>query len=105
MVCGAICLFAGCGLPPGPYGLIGAAEGLSYLTVLGFAGAGVSARVQSGGKQGLQGPLIVPETMAYGALAAGLMVLASQVRRPGGFCLCLRVYLQGFHRGVLVHQY
>jgi hypothetical protein len=70
---------AGCGLPPGPYGLMGAAEGLSYLTVLGFAGTGVGARVNSGGKQGLQGALAIPETLAYGALAAGLMVLASQV--------------------------
>jgi hypothetical protein len=25
---------AGCGLPPGPYNLLGAAEGISYLTVL-----------------------------------------------------------------------
>jgi hypothetical protein len=51
--------------------------------VLGFAGAGVAARVKSGGKQGLQGPLVVPETLAYGALAAGLLVLASQVRQTG----------------------
>jgi hypothetical protein len=70
---------AGCGLPPGPFGVLGAAEGLSYLTVLGFAGAGLGSRVNSGGKQGLQGPLAVPETLAYGALAAGLMVLAAQV--------------------------
>jgi hypothetical protein len=82
-----LCLSAaGCGLPPGPYGLLGAAEGLSYLTVLGFAGAGIGARVQSGGKQGLQGPLAVPETLAYGALAAGLMVLASQVCIAVGAC-------------------
>jgi hypothetical protein len=77
---------AGCGLPPGPYGLLGAAEGLSYLTVLGFAGAGIGARVQSGGKQGLQGPLAVPETLAYGAVAAGLIVLASQVCVVVGAC-------------------
>lgn len=70
---------AGCGLPPGPYGLLGAAEGLSYLAVLGFAGAGLAARGTSGGKQGLPGVLAVPEMMAYGALAAGLLVLASQV--------------------------
>lgn len=73
------CAASGCGLPPGPYGLLGAAEGLSYLAVLGFAGAGVGARVNSGGRQGLQGALAVPETLAYGALAGGLMVLASQV--------------------------
>lgn len=67
---------------------MGAAEGLSYLTVLGFAGAGVGARINSGGKQGLQGALAVPETLAYGALAAGLMVLASQVcwMGQGGCC-------------------
>jgi hypothetical protein len=74
---------AGCGLPPGPYGLLGAAEGISYLTVLGFAGAGAAARGASGGKEGLPGALKVPEVLAYGALAAGLFVLASQVRVCG----------------------
>jgi hypothetical protein len=69
---------------------MGAAEGLSYLTVLGFAGAGVGARVNSGGKQGLQGALAIPETLAYGALAAGLMVLASQV------CVGLRACCHGW---------
>uniref|UniRef100_A0A383VR34 CBM20 domain-containing protein n=1 Tax=Tetradesmus obliquus TaxID=3088 RepID=A0A383VR34_TETOB len=84
----------GCGLPPGPYGLLGAAEGISYLTVLGFAGAGAAARGASGGKAGLPGALKVPEVLAYGALAAGLFVLASQLREygyippplPGGQC-------------------
>eukprot|EP00878_Enallax_costatus_P044998 GHUV01053824.1.p1 GENE.GHUV01053824.1~~GHUV01053824.1.p1 ORF type:complete len:746 (+),score=261.83 GHUV01053824.1:864-3101(+) len=69
----------GCGLPPGPYGLLGAAEGLSYLAVLGFAGTGLAARGSTGARQGLPGPLAVPEVLAYGALAAGLLVLASQV--------------------------
>ena len=69
----------GCGLPPGPYGLLGAAEGLSYLAVLGFAGTGLAARGSTRGKQGLPGALAVPEMLAYGALAAGLLVLASQV--------------------------
>eukprot|EP00775_Hariotina_reticulata_P004981 gene4981-5223_t len=85
---------AGCGLPPGPYGLLGAAEGLSYLSVLGFAGTGLAARVGSGGKQGLPGALVVPEVLAYGALGAGLLVLASQLKDygyippplPGGQC-------------------
>ncbi|KAF6252353.1 hypothetical protein COO60DRAFT_538484 [Scenedesmus sp. NREL 46B-D3] len=84
----------GCGLPPGPYGLLGAAEGISYLSVLGFAGAGAAARGASGGRQGLPGALKVPEVLAYGALAAGLFVLASQLREygyippplPGGEC-------------------
>lgn len=68
---------------------MGAAEGLSYLTVLGFAGAGLGARVNSGGKQGLKGPLAVPEALAYGALGAGLLVLASQVGVEGcGVVLC-----------------
>lgn len=60
--------------------MLGAAEGLSYLAVLGFAGTGIAARGSSGGKRGLPGALAVPEVMAYGALAAGLLVLASQVR-------------------------
>jgi len=28
----------GCGLPAGPYGLVGAVEGISYLTIVGIAG-------------------------------------------------------------------
>ena len=36
--------WAGCGLPPGPSGLIGAAEGVSYLTLLGIAGWGIGMR-------------------------------------------------------------
>lgn len=35
---------AGCGLPPGPSGLIGAAEGFSYVTLLGIAGWGIGMR-------------------------------------------------------------
>ena len=31
-------LDAGCGLPAGPFGLLGATEGLSYLAVLGLVG-------------------------------------------------------------------
>jgi len=34
---------AGCGLPPGPSGALGAAEGVSYLVVAGAAAWGVGA--------------------------------------------------------------
>jgi hypothetical protein len=37
-------LGVGCGLPPGPAGLIGAVEGFSYVTLLGIAGWGIGMR-------------------------------------------------------------
>lgn len=36
---------AGCGLPPGPGGLLGGLEGVSYLAVVGLAGWRLSARL------------------------------------------------------------
>jgi hypothetical protein len=68
---------AGCGLPPGPGGALGAAEGASYLAVLAFAGAGIGRRAS--GKGGLPGLLGVPEGLAYAALGLGAVVLGKQV--------------------------
>lgn len=68
---------AGCGLPPGPGGLLGAAEGLSYLSVTGLAGWGAVHRIRT--NQPLPGALVVPEVLSYGAVAAGAIVLAMQV--------------------------
>ncbi len=39
----------GCGLPPGPSGALGAAEGVSYLVVAGAAAWGVGARATGKG--------------------------------------------------------
>ena len=41
-------MHAGCGLPPGPSGLLGAAEGISYLSVIGIAVWGLVSKVSSG---------------------------------------------------------
>lgn len=35
----------GSGLPPGPYGLYGAAEGVSYLIVVGLVGWSIATKV------------------------------------------------------------
>ena len=37
-----------CGLPAGPFGLIGAAEGISYLVVIGFVASSLLSKVTSG---------------------------------------------------------
>ena len=80
-LCFFVTLPAGCGLPPGPYGLLGAVEGLSYLGVLGLSGAGLAKRLR--GEGGLPGPMAIPEGLAYGAVAVGLLALAHQVRGKG----------------------
>ena len=36
-----------CGLPAGPFGLIGAAEGISYLVVIGFVASSLLSKVTS----------------------------------------------------------
>lgn len=38
----------GCGLPPGPYGLLGAAEGVSYLVVAALVLASLYSKVTTG---------------------------------------------------------
>ena len=42
------CSRAGCGLPPGPSGLLGAAEGVSYLVVTAIACWSVYSKVSVG---------------------------------------------------------
>ena len=49
-----------CGLPAGPFGLIGAAEGISYLVVIGFVASSLLSKAISGsglpaGPRGLLG--------------------------------------------------
>ena len=55
LVANAICDYSlyvlkttGCGLPAGPFGLIGATEGVSYLTVVGILGWSLFTKVKTG---------------------------------------------------------
>ena len=38
----------GCGLPAGPFGLVGAAEGISYLAVVGLLGWSIFSKIKTG---------------------------------------------------------
>lgn len=71
----------GCGLPAGPAGLIGLAEGLSYLSVVGIGAFSLYNKVKQGrglpaGPAGLLG---AAEGLSFVAIAVGLVVLAFQV--------------------------
>jgi len=70
----------GCGLPAGPYGLIGAAEGISYLVIIGFVGASVLSKATSGSglPAGPAGLLGAAEGLSYLTAVAGLAVLGFQ---------------------------
>lgn len=73
----------GCGLPAGPFGLVGLAEGLGYLTVTGIAGWSVVTRVQTGGR-GLPGRLLgTAEGLSLLAVGVGLVVLVFQIADYG----------------------
>ena len=75
----------GCGLPAGPFGLIGAAEGISYLVVIGFVAAALLSKVTSGkglpaGPGGLLG---AAEGLSFLTAVAGLVVLGFQLADYG----------------------
>ena len=75
----------GCGLPAGPFGLIGAAEGVSYLVVIGFVGAAILSKVTTGkglpaGPLGLLG---AAEGLSFLSAVAGLAVLGFQLADYG----------------------
>ena len=76
----------GCGLPPGPGGLYGAAEGLSYLAVVGFAAASVHRKVTTGTglPAGPGGALGAVEGLVYLSILAGLLVAGQQLITVGG---------------------
>jgi hypothetical protein len=75
----------GCGLPPGPSGLYGAAEGVSYLVLVGFAAASIQRKVSTGKglPAGPGGALGAVEGVVYLALLAGLGVAAQQILSVG----------------------
>ena len=70
----------GCGLPAGPFGAVGAVEGISYLAVIGIAGASLATKAKTGSglKAGPGGLLGLAEGLAFTAIVVGLVVLAFQ---------------------------
>lgn len=71
----------GCGLPAGPYGIIGALEGISYLGVSAIAALSIYTKVKTG--SGLKGILGLAEGLSFLAIAVGLVVLAFQITDYG----------------------
>jgi hypothetical protein len=70
----------GCGLPPGPGGLLGAAEGVSYLYVVGLVAysAFIKVKTGSGLPAGPGGVLGLAEGLSYLLIVAGVGVGISQ---------------------------
>jgi hypothetical protein len=75
----------GCGLPAGPYGLVGAIEGVSYLGTAALLAYSLYTKFQSGKglPKGPGGALGAAEGLAYIAIFAGFWVLISQVVNYG----------------------
>ena len=75
----------GCGLPAGPFGLIGAAEGVSYLVVIGFVAASLlnKATTGSGLPRGPLNLLGLAEGLSFLTAVAGLAVLGFQLSDYG----------------------
>eukprot|EP00898_Chlorokybus_atmophyticus_P000598 jgi/Chlat1/1539/Chrsp122S01811 len=74
------------GLPPGPFGILGAAEGIGYLVVVGLVAWSIYTKAQTGtglppGPYGLLGAI---EGLAYLALGAGIVVFGLQILEKGG---------------------
>lgn len=75
----------GCGLPAGPFGLLGAAEGLSYLGVIGLVSFSILTKIKTGSglPAGEKGILGAAEGLAFLAVFAGIIVLVLQVTNYG----------------------
>mmetsp|Transcript_17882 Transcript_17882/g.27060 ORF Transcript_17882/g.27060 Transcript_17882/m.27060 type:complete len:218 (-) Transcript_17882:188-841(-) len=75
----------GCGLPAGPAGLVGAAEGVSYLGVVGLVGFSLFTKITTGSglPPGPRGVLGLAEGLSYLAVLAGIFVLIAQVTNFG----------------------
>ena len=71
----------GCGLPAGPAGLLGAAEGVSYLYVVGLAGYSAFKKFWTGSglPAGPGGILGAAEGLSFLAILAGVVVLGFQI--------------------------
>jgi hypothetical protein len=75
----------GCGLPAGPGGALGALEGISYLVVVGIAGASIYKKVKTGtglpaGPAGLLGAV---EGLSFLAVLVGAVVLGLTIKDFG----------------------
>ena len=68
----------GGGLPAGPFGLVGALEGISYLVVVGFVGAALYTKATTGAglPAGPAGLLGAAEGLSFLSILAGTIVLA-----------------------------
>lgn len=75
----------GCGLPAGPLGLFGLAEGLSYLAVVTLVGLSVVSKVKTGSglPAGPAGLLGAAEGLSFLAVLAGVIVLGLQITNYG----------------------
>lgn len=75
----------GCGLPAGPFGALGALEGISYLTIIGIIGASLSTKLKTGKglPSGPGGLLGAAEGLSYLAAAVGIVVLGLQINDYG----------------------
>ncbi|KAL7576014.1 hypothetical protein ACA910_000801 [Epithemia clementina (nom. ined.)] len=75
----------GCGLPAGPFGIFGLAEGISYLGVVGIAGYSAFTKIKTGSglPAGPGGLLGAAEGLSFLAIFAGLVVLALQITNYG----------------------
>jgi len=71
----------GCGLPAGPYGVIGAAEGISYLGVTALAAFSILTKIKTGSglPAGPKSILGLAEGLSFLAIAVGIVVLLFQV--------------------------
>lgn len=74
----------GAGLPPGPFGILGALEGVSYLIMLALVGKFAYRNIAEADEADLKsGVGILAERLAIFTLALSLLVLASLVVRQG----------------------
>ena len=75
----------GCGLPAGPFGLLGAAEGVSYLAIIGIIGASLATKFKTGSglPPGPLGLLGAAEGLSYLAALVGIVVLVLQIQQYG----------------------
>jgi len=75
----------GCGLAAGPYGIVGAAEGISYLGVTALVAFSLYTKVKSGSglPAGPKGVLGLAEGLGFLAVVAGVIVLVFQVLEYG----------------------
>jgi hypothetical protein len=75
----------GCGLPAGPLGLLGAAEGISYLAVVALAALSLYSKLRAGSglPAGPVGILGAAEGLSFLAIATGLVVLGFQLADYG----------------------